>query len=102
MAKVKVKFLKSHPGFAYFAGDVGEMEAAKAAALLNKGYVITLPEESIEVIEDNPLPEDFPARDILWAEGFSSIAQVLEAGESLKAIKGIGKGMYQRIINYQQ
>lgn len=102
MAKVKVKWLKSHPKYAYFAGDVGEIEADAAADLLNKGYLVTLPETTIKLMEENPLPEDFPAREILWTEGFKTISEVLEAGESLKTIKGIGKGMYQKIIAYKK
>lgn len=99
MQYIKVKFLKSHPEFAYFKGDVGEITEDNAARLLESGHIIILPEGSGEG-DENTLPEDLPARDILFAEGFDTAEKVKEAGESITDIKGIGKATYKQIVAY--
>jgi len=99
MKLIKVKFLKAHPEFAYSAGSVGEVTEENAARLLNSGYIIILPEDGNEDVV-NTLPEDFPARDILFAEGFDTAEKVKEAGESILDVKGIGKGTYKQIVAY--
>lgn len=91
----KVKFIRSHHEFAYSAGDIGLVENEKAAQLLNSGYIIILPED--EEDEINPLPEDFPARDILFTEGYEDVEKIKSTGESLIDIKGIGKGTLKQI-----
>lgn len=99
MKYIKVKFLKAHPEFSYSAGNVGIVEDEKAAQLLNKGYIMLLPDDSNEGA-DNTLPEDFPARDILFAEGFDTALAVKGAGEAITDVKGIGKGTYKQIVAY--
>lgn len=99
MKYIKVKFLKAHPEFAYFKGDVGEITEESAAILLESGHIIILPEGSDEG-DVNTLPEDLPAREILFAEGFDTAEKVKEAGESILDIKGIGKATYKLIVEF--
>lgn len=99
MKYIKVKFLKAHPEFAYSKGDIGSVTEDNAARLLNSGHIILLPEDSDEGV-NNTLPEDFPARDILFAEGFDTAEKVKEAGVSITDVSGIGKGTYKQIVAY--
>jgi len=103
---VNVIFRMSHPDYGYFAGQSGIIDAGKAQKLLHEGYIIIAPEKEdagsppadvapLEVV--NPLPADFPARVILFEAGFDTVAKVVEAGESLTDIKGIGKGFLRQI-----
>ncbi len=104
---VNVVFRTPHPDYGYFAGQSGKIDAVKAQKLLQEGYIIIAPEKEdsgipptdpLEVI--NPLPPDFPARIILFEAGFDTIDKVLQAGESLTDIKGIGKGTIRQIDNW--
>ncbi len=95
---IKVKWVKPHPRYAYFAGDVGTVKVEKVKELLDKGYIIPIPDQ--EDKKDNPLPEDLPARDILYEAGFDTVEKVKEAGESLADIKGIGKGTLKQLAEY--
>jgi len=99
MKYLKVKFLKHHPEFSYSAGDIGTVSDDKAASLLKTGHVIVLPEAD-EDDKENPLPEDFPARDILFAAGFATPEDVQAAGESITDTKGVGKNTYKQIVAY--
>lgn len=99
MEFVKVKFRKSHPEFAYNAGDIGSVTEASAAKLVESGHIILLPEDSAD---ENTLPEDMPGRELLFAEGFDTAEKVKEAGESITDIKGIGKATYKLIVEYLQ
>lgn len=96
MKTVKVKYLKSHPKDAYFPGDIAEISSEKAAERVAKGFVMLLPDDEKKG-KENPLPEDFPSRDILFKEKFETVEQVKEAGEALLDIKGIGKGTLKQI-----
>lgn len=105
---VNVVFRMPHPDYGYFAGQSGKVDAIKAQKLLQDGYIIIAPEKEepavpadiapMEVI--NPLPADFPARIILFEAGFDTVDKVLQAGESLTDIKGIGKGTLRQIDNW--
>jgi hypothetical protein len=96
MALIKVKFAKAHWLFSYFAGDIGYVTPENAEMLLNGGYALPLPDDG-EADKVNPLPEDMPARDILFDQGFDSVDKVKEAGDSLTDIKGIGKGTLKQL-----
>ena len=85
MQFIKVKFRKSHPEFAYYAGDIGSVTEESAAKLLESGHIILLPEDEIEE-KENTLPEDLPGRDKLFAAGFGTIESVKEAGESVSDV----------------
>ena len=98
MAKlVNIKFLKPHPAYAYFTGDTGKINADKAAKLIKDGYIIIAPEKD-DI--NNPLPEDLPARDILFENGFDTVEKVKQAGESILDISGIGKGTLKQLETY--
>jgi hypothetical protein len=99
MAFIKVKFTKAHFLFSYFVGDIGYVTPENAEMLLNGGYALPLPDDD-DNAKENTLPEDFPARDILFAEGFDTPEKVKEAGESITDVKGIGKGTYKQIAAY--
>lgn len=95
----KIKFLKSHHEFAYFAGDIAQVDDDKAAELLNRGYAIILPEDGGDDIV-NTLPEDLPGRVALFAAGFETPEAVKEAGDSILDVEGVGKGTLKQIEAY--
>jgi hypothetical protein len=97
MKYVKVKFRKAHPQFAYAEGNVGQVTEDNAALLLESGHVIMLPDDEDL---DNLLPEDMPARDILFKAGYESIEKIREAGDSISEVKGIGKNLLKQIKDY--
>jgi hypothetical protein len=99
MANVKVKYMRSHPQDAYFVGDIAMVSDEKAAERLKSGHIMLLPEDG-DNDKINPLPEDLPARDILFEAGFDTAGKVKEAGESITDVKGIGKGTYRQIVAY--
>lgn len=101
MAKVNVKWRKKHHAYGYFAGDTGVVEAAAAAGLYENGYLIILPDEAADVLTNvNPLPAELPGREILFEEGYTTLAAIKESGESLKLIKGIKQKMYTMIMAF--
>lgn len=96
----RVKFLKSHPEFAYFKDDNAEISDEKAAELLEKGYVIIVPTSEGDD-EENTLPADLPARAAIWNAGYKSIEELADVtADDLTNIKGIGKKMAQSIVEY--
>lgn len=116
---VNVIFRESHPKYAYFAGQRGKIDADKAKELLQSGHVIIAPDLDdntdpipvliasqfakpvpVRVPVENPLPSDFPARIILFGAGFDTVDKVLQAGEAITDIKGIGKGTIKQIDNW--
>ncbi len=101
MARVNVKWRKKHPAFGYFAGAVGTVDSGEAVALYNAGYLIILPDEATNVMANvNPLPAELPGREILFEEGYTTLAAIKESGESLKLIKGIKQKMYTMIMAF--
>lgn len=98
MKSTKVKFLKAHPDFAYFVGDVATLSDEHVAKLHNSGHVLILPADEDDENE-NPLPKDFPARDVLFNAGFESVEKVKEAGDSLADL-GISKTAIKKIMAY--
>ena len=101
MAKVNVLWRKKHHEYGYFAGTNGVIEAAAAADLYKKGYLIILPDEAAAGLTNvNPLPAELPGREILFEEGFTSLEKIKEAGESLKQIKGIKQKMFSMIMAF--
>lgn len=95
---LKITWVKSHPGYAYFVGDSCELPEKVAKKLMKSGYVkkYEAPEP-----EDNPidLPEDFPGRDALIAQGVKSLAEAKEI-KDFTEIKGIGKSTDAAIHEY--
>ena len=105
---VKVKFLKSHPAFGYFAGDVGTITPEWAEKLLAQGYILPIPDALTEITgpapaapgKVNTLPDDLPARDKLFAAGFNSLEKIKEAGDSLLDVVGISNNILKKITKY--
>ena len=101
---IKVKWLKAHSKFAYAAGDVGFVTPGWAEKLLPGGYIIPLPGEDTDSADDkkdpvNDLPADLPGRTKLFEAGFTELAKIKEAGDSLLDI-GLSKGTVTKIKNY--
>lgn len=94
---VKVLWIKAHPKYAYSAGNTGLVMADRAPQLVKEGYVIPVPDA--EDKKDNPLPEDFPGRDKLFAIGFETVDSVKQAGEALLD-EGISQAMLKKIMKY--
>jgi hypothetical protein len=112
---IKVKFLKSHSAFSYFAGEVGYVTPAWAEKLLPLGYIIIIPEEIKEFGPSgdagsgsasdgsgvtNTLPADLPARDKLFAAGFDTIEKVRAAGDGLLDVVGVSNNILKKINKY--
>ncbi len=98
METLKIKWLKPHPEFAYFAGDQAELETDHVEKLINSGHVILFPGEDKQ--EVNPLPVNLPTRAILFENGYISIDQIIEAGNAIAGIKGISKKSAESIREF--
>jgi hypothetical protein len=97
---IKVKWLKAHWDYAYSEGDLGYVSHENAPKLLKGGFVLPLPEEEIIFQTPvNPLPEDFPAREIIFNAGFDTFERIKEAGDSLLDV-GISKTTLKKIQKY--
>lgn len=96
---MRVRFLRSVPGYGYFRGDTGDVADDAAAALVNAGAAVVVPE-----VEGGDalclLPEDMPMRELLAENGYVSMEQVAAAGEALTEIAGIGKKSAERIVGW--
>ncbi len=91
---VNVLWVKAHPKYAYNKGDRGIVLADRAPSLLKEGFIIPVPDEDEN---KNTLPEDLPARDVLFEAGYDTIEKIKKAGESLIDVKGIGKGTLKQL-----
>ena len=98
METLRIKFLKSHPDFAYFEGDDADLTPEQVTDLVLSGHAILFPGEVEK--EDNPLPEDLPYREELFAVGFVTTESINEVGEGLSQIKGITKKGAVKILEY--
>lgn len=98
MENLKIQFLKSHPEFAYFVGDNAELPADKVSELVQSGHVILFPGETEK--EENPLPIDLPCRDILFESGYTSIKDLVIAGDSITRLAGINKKQAEKIKQF--
>ena len=86
---MKIKFLRPVAGFAYFENDVTDsLPEEKAAKLVSQGYAIMIPETEGN---KNTLPEDLPAREILFTEGLETLDDVSNAMPTITGFNGIGK-----------
>ena len=97
---VPVYWVKAHWHYAYSAGDNGIVLAEKAPELMEKGFIIPLPEEEEKRIEKvNPLPEDLPGRTALFDSGYETLDQLKAAGDSLLDA-GISNTTLRKVKNY--
>lgn len=96
---ITVTFVKPHFRYAYFEGNIGKVRESELEELQNGGFVKYYPGDDGNGNE-NPLPEDLEARDLLFKEGFQTLEAVKAAGETLLDIKGIGKATLNAILEY--
>jgi hypothetical protein len=94
---IPVLWVKAHPKYSYSAGQEGIVKADMVPDLIKDGYIIPVPEGKKE--KTNPLPEDLPARDKLFAAGFDDLKKIREAGDSLLDA-GISNAMCKKITAY--
>lgn len=90
-------WVKAHPKYAYSAGQEGIIKADRAPQLIMGGYVIPVTEEKAKKI--NPLPDDLPGRDKLFANGFDDLNKIRQAGDSLLDV-GISNATLKKITGY--
>ena len=95
---LKIKWLKPHPKYAYFAGDSANLSPEEVEELIESGHVILFP--GVDEKEENTLPVDLPCREILFENGFMDIDQVRVAGEGIMDLKGIGKKSFEDITAF--
>lgn len=90
-----IKFMKPAPGYAYSEGNTADLfPDEEATRLVEEGYAISFAEA--EPISD--LPDDFPARALLVAEGIHTLEQVQSSLPSLADVKGIGESTLEKIV----
>ena len=98
-ATKKIRFTKSPtPVFnlAYFEGDIVEMPANQADALIEADFAV----EYFPVINHSvDLPQDIPGRDKLLASGVSTLSELMQYDDPSE-IKGIGKKTAEAILEY--
>jgi len=94
---MKIKFKKSAPGFAYFAGEIGDINPEAAAKLVDEGFAIIVPETEGE---KNELPADLPCREILFNAGLETVEDIKNVIDTLTEIKGITKKTAEKIAAY--
>lgn len=94
---MKIKFLRPVQGMAYFEGDVAEVPNERASRLVNNGWAVMLPETEGTA---NNLPEEMPARELLFENGLESVEDVRAAIDTLSDIKGIGKKTVEQIKTF--
>jgi hypothetical protein len=92
------KWLKRHPGFAYFAGDVSPLPEKAAKPLLKGGFIerYVAPKP---VPPKTDLPDDFPGRDALVAHGLLTLEEARQI-KDFTEIRGIGKSTNKMILDY--
>jgi hypothetical protein len=91
---MKVKILRSAPGYGYFRGDIACLPDETARTLIENAFAA----ESDESPKSD-LPEDLPCRSILIKNGINSKELVLKAGEDgIRIFDGIGTSAARKII----
>lgn len=95
-----VKIKKPIKGYGYFGGETTEIADETAGKFIEDGLAILIPKTEGENDDNNSLPEEMPARDLLFNNGYESIEQILEARNTLVDIKGIGKAAALKIIEF--
>ena len=94
---MKIKFIHPVPGMAYFAGDIAEIDEQRGAKLIAQGSAFMIPETEGT---PNNLPQDIPAREILFENGLENMVDVKNALETLTDLNGIGKATAKKIIAF--
>jgi hypothetical protein len=95
---MKIKFLKPVQGFAYFENEIAaDLSDDAAATLILQGFAIIIPDTEGN---ENNLPEDLPAREILFNEGLETIEDVLNALPTIGDISGVSKKDAKKLLTY--
>jgi hypothetical protein len=94
---MKIKFLRPVQGMAYWEDDVADIPDVKASRLVNSGFAIMIPETEGPV---NKLPDNLPAREILFDNGLETIQDVQNAIDVLTDFDGIGKATAKKIKTF--
>lgn len=94
---LKATWLKAHPKFGYFPGDVCELSAEQFAELKKSKHIAEFVAPAKVVVND--LPADLPGRDALMAFGIQTMAEI-KAIKDFTEIKGIGKSTHAQIVEY--
>jgi hypothetical protein len=94
---MKIKFLHSVKGYAYFAGDVCDIDDARGSVLVAAGSAIIIPDTEGDV---NTLPDGLPFRQLLFDNGFETVTDILNAKSAVPSIKGIGPKGAARIFDW--
>ncbi len=81
----------------YFGGEIADLEAKICATWIESGHMIAIPETEGD---ENTLPDDLPAREILYKEGIKTLEDVKKVKETLVDFKGIGSKTASDIIKY--
>lgn len=116
---IRVKFLKSHPAYGYFAGDTGVVSGDASEKLLKGGYIIPLPDAEDMIVGGGPpgtseggiansakpakvngLPADLPGRAKLFENGLDTVEKIGEAGDDGLLELGLSKGTVTKIRKY--
>lgn len=85
-------------GFAYFENDIAEnLPDEKAGMLVSKGWAVLIPETEGNA---NKLPEDIPARELLFENGLETLTDVKNALPTITDLKGIGRKTAKDIEKY--
>ena len=98
METLRVKWLRSHPDYAYFEGDNADLSTDQVSSLVLSGHVILFPGVTEKTV--NPLPTDLPFRNELFSAGYITPESINEAGEGLSQIAGITKKGVVKILEY--
>lgn len=93
-----VKIKKPIKGYGYFGGEIVNLPDEDATRFVNEGGAIVV--QDTEGKDENELPEELPARTVLFDNGFTSVEQIMAARETLVEIDGIGKKTAEKIIEY--
>lgn len=81
-------------GFAYFKGNICQLEEKQAIELGQAGYVTLMP-------DDIGLPDDFPGRKPLLEASYTCVDELRGlTQDQLVEIPGIGKGLAEKILAY--
>lgn len=100
MSWIKVKWIKAHWDYGYFAGEVGIVDSSRAQKLLKGGFIIPLPDEEKEEEVGNPLPDGLPGRAILFDFGFKTVEEVKSAADSVLLDTGISPATLKKIRKF--
>lgn len=84
-------------GYGYFGGETVNLPSEKATELVENGFAILVQETEGDA---NTLPEKLPLRELLFENGYETVEQILQVRNTLVDVKGIGKALSLKIIEF--